>query len=388
MKNSLGNPARGDAFFNRGKQIEKIYKVLETGSSIYLSAPRRVGKTSILKHLEEFPNGSYHFIYIITESLDVGNDFFKTVFEELIKSDAIKRLSKVSNSIREIVSNLLCRVKSFSDVEFREGEEPDYYELLVELFTNIESDCGRLVLMIDEFPQTIQNIMEKEVSGRDQAQKFLQKNRELRLHKNFQEKINFIYTGSVSLFPMVEKVTSLTSINDLRTVEVEPLEAEEAKTFLNLLLENEGLELDAELLDYIIDKIRWLIPFHLQLIQQEIVDVCESTKKPIEKSVIDKAFEQIVHSRNKPQFAPYFSRLSKIFKTNEHEFVITVLKQMAEKDTVTSAEIHDLGVKHSWPGMKATMEILESDGYLFRVGDTYRYASPILQLWCKKHICP
>ncbi|HEX3384687.1 MAG TPA: hypothetical protein VHS53_05850, partial [Mucilaginibacter sp.] len=75
MRNSLGNPARGDAFFERAKEVRKIYRVLSGGTSIYLSAPRRVGKTSILKYLEESPEENYHFIYVITESIDSSNDF-------------------------------------------------------------------------------------------------------------------------------------------------------------------------------------------------------------------------------------------------------------------------------------------------------------------------
>ena len=67
MKNSLGNPARGEAFYPRESEVQKIYRVLAKGTSIYLSAPRRVGKTSILKHIEEFPQEGYFFVYVITD---------------------------------------------------------------------------------------------------------------------------------------------------------------------------------------------------------------------------------------------------------------------------------------------------------------------------------
>lgn len=385
MKNSLGNPARGDAFFDRGKEIKKIYRVLDAGTSIYLSAPRRVGKTSILKYLEEHPENGYYFIYIITESVDDINEFFKIIFEELIKSDAIKKIEKVSSKIKDVITGLLGQVKSVYDIEIREGKEPDYYELLTELFSHLVSEHGRVVLMIDEFPQTIQNILER--SGKEVAQVFIQKNRELRHHKNIQDKVNFIYTGSVSLFPMVEKVTSLTSINDLRTVNVEPLERDDAKEFMRLLLKNDHIVLDESLLDYIIKKIKWLIPFHLQLIQQELVDVAESSKKEIDISSIEKAFEQVIHSRNKPQFEPYFARLSKIFKGNEYEFVMEILKYIAKNDSIQNNVLTDIGIKFNLPEIKTTMDILEGDGYVFRKEESYYYTSPILQLWCKKHIC-
>lgn len=385
MQNSLGNPARGDAFYPREETLKAIYRALKTGASVYLSAPRRVGKTSILKRLEEFPKEDYYFIYVITESVDDKNQFFKVIFEELLASNAIKGSAKLSNAVKEFIATVGNKVKSIKDIELREGNEPDYYTLLVELFSNISKEHGRVIVMIDEFPQTIQNILDKE--GKESAQQFIQKNRELRHHQNIQDKVNFIYTGSVSLVPMVEKVTSLTAINDLRTIPVDPLTVEHAKTFLIALLQNDDVTLPEELLVYIINKIRWLIPFHLQLIVQEIVDVFESDNSVLNTTSVDKAFDQVIHSRNKPQFEPYFSRLSKLFKGNEHVFVMEVLKHVAENDTIEYNILFDLSVKHGIEELKVVMVSLEDDGYLFEQERQYRYTSPILQLWCKKHIC-
>jgi len=384
MKNSLGNPARGDAFYDRKKEINKIYRVLDTGTSIYLSAPRRVGKTSILKHLEEFPRENYYFIYVITESVDNTNDFFKVIFEEVIKSDAIKKLEQISTSIKSAISSVVGRVKSIYKVELREEGESDYYEILLELLSHIKAEYGRVVIMIDEFPQTIQNILDKE--DNKAAESFIQRNRELRHHKHLQDKINFIYTGSVSLFPMVEKVTPLTSINDLRTVEVNPLTYEDAMDFINLLMENEQFSLNKDLTDYILKKVSWLIPFHLQLIQQEVVDVYESTGF-VDRDSIDQAYEQIIHTRNKPQFEPYFSRLAKIFKGTEHDFTLEVLTYIAQNETINKQVLFDKSVKYHIDDINNIMNILEGDGYLFKTAGDYRYTSPILQAWCKKHIC-
>lgn len=385
MKNSLGSPARGDAFYPRDETVIKIYRLLKSRTSIYLSAPRRVGKTSILKKLEEFPEEGFYFIYVITESVDSQNEFFKIVFEELLESKAIKTLAKLSNTFKDIFTSVTEKVKSIKGIELREGEEPNYYDLLVELFSNISNEHGRVVVMIDEFPQTIQNILDK--SDKEDAKKFIQKNREMRHHKNIQDKVNFIYTGSISLHPMVEKVTSLTAINDLKTIDVEPLSREHAMIFIAELLIEDDISIPEELLSYITDKISWLIPFHIQLIVQEIVDVNEAEKKNIDTGTIDKAFEQVVHSRNKPQFEPYFSRLSKIFKGQEYDFALDILKHVAIHDAIEHNILYNKSIKYEIKELKDVMNSLEADGYLFEQERLYRYTSPILQLWCKKHIC-
>jgi len=383
MRNSLGNPARGDAFFERTKEVKKIYRVLSGGTSIYLSAPRRVGKTSILKYLEESPEDNFHFIYIITESTDSSNDFFKIIFEELVKSDAIQRLTKITTAFKDAITGLLGRVKSIEKIELREVEEPDYFEMLTELFSHVKPEHGRVVLMIDEFPQTIQNIINKD--GNKLAENFILKNRDLRHHSHLHDKVSFIYTGSVSLFPIVEKVTELTSINDLRTVPVEPLDFADGRKFIKRLMENE-VAISDELIDYMLNKVGWLIPFHLQLIQQEVLDVYESTGK-IDHQSIDLAYEQIVHSRNKPQFEPYFARLKKIFKDSEYEFVMDILQYIALNDTIDNNVLSDKAVKYNITETKSIIDILDGDGYVVKENEKFRYTSPILQLWCKKHIC-
>jgi uncharacterized protein len=384
MKISLGNSARGDGFYNRPREIRKIYKAISANANIYLSAPRRVGKTSILKHLEEFPQEGFYFVYVITESVDSNNQFFKVIFEELVKSKAINTLSRLSNSLKTIIADALQKVKSFQGIELREGEEPDYYQLLLHLVGNINQKYGRVVIMVDEFPQTIQNILDK--SGLDEARNFVQLNRELRHQKVMEEKASFIYTGSISLFPMVEKIATLAAVNDLKTIEVGPLTEEEAKDFLTQLMTSDGIVIDNDVLLYVLEKIRWFTPFHLQLIQQEVVDVYETTGE-ITKRTIDAAFAQVIHVRNKPQFVPYFSRLKNIFKGNEYKFIMDVLMFTAKYESIDGNNLHNLGVKNGHADMKASMDVLESDGYLFFTEKTYRYTSPILQMWCKKHIC-
>jgi len=387
MKNSLGNPARGDAFYPRDREIKKLYRVLNSDTSIYLSAPRRVGKTSILKYMEEFPEANYYFVYVITESVESDNEFFKVVFETLLNSRAINNLSKLSAGFRDVLYGIMDKVKKVYNVELRERGETDYYDLLIELFSHVKNDLGHLVIQIDEFPQTIQNILNN--TNKDVAERFIQKNRTLRHHPDVTGKIQFIYTGSLSLYPMVEQVTQLTAVNDLRTVELGALTEVEAGDFLQKLLEGENLAINKDILKYVLDKMKWHIPFHLQLIAQELIEVYEVEGKELDTKAVERAFEQVVHVRNRAQFEPYFARLNSIFKAEEHQFVIDILKHVALYDQIEEEVMIDFSVKHNIKDIQRIKNMLEGDGYLFySIEDSvYRYTSPILQLWCRRHMC-
>jgi len=387
VKNALGNPARGDSFYPRDREIKKLYRVLKSGASIYLSAPRRVGKTSVLKFIEEHPEDGYYFVYVITESVESSNEFFKVIFEALLHSDAINKLSKAYTEFRDAIISIVDRVKKIYNVELRERGETNYYDLLIELFTSVKKDLGHLVVQIDEFPQTIQNILNTE--GKDAAERFIQKNRALRHHPEVADKIQFIYTGSLSLYPMVEQVSQLTAVNDLRPVELQALSLDEAEDFLIKLLWAEDLKITPELVHYVLDKMKWHIPFHLQLIAQELIEVYEVEEKEIDTDAIDRAFEQVVHVRNRAQFEPYFSRLNSVFKRAEHAFVIDVLKFVALHHEISEDIMVDFSVKHHVENLQRIKNILEGDGYLYysHEENMYRYTSPILQLWCRRHMC-
>lgn len=92
MKNCVGQAVRGDNFWNRANELEDIWDKISTGSNILLSAPRRVGKTSIMFHLQDNPKENYIVIYINTESADSENEFWLKVFNALLEEEFVDKL--------------------------------------------------------------------------------------------------------------------------------------------------------------------------------------------------------------------------------------------------------------------------------------------------------
>ncbi len=382
IKPSLGNPARGDAFYPRPREVNKIFNSLEANVSIYLSAPRRVGKTSILKHLEDMDeDNGYYFIYAITESVYSVNDFFKVLYETTLGSKAIKKFSKLSQSITSVLETVKGHIEEIPGVvKLKEQEEPDYYEKFNHLLNKFEKGIGRVILMIDEFPQTLHNIYKKH--GVDEARRLIQLTKEVRVNKQAEENISFIYTGSISLFPMVEKIGQLTDVNDLDPIEVKPLTREEAKDLFMLLCNKRNMEIDEAAVEYLLDTMKWYVPFHLQLINQEIENIYEN--QMVVKADVATAIDNTITAKNKHRFAPYFSRLKGLLEPNEYLFAMDVLMYTAKNDSIDDLYINDCAIKHTLTNKKEILEMLCEDGYLFLSDKVYVYTSPILQLWCKK----
>jgi len=72
VKITKGVPARGEDFFNREDVLRDIWKVLDQ-SSILLVGPRRFGKISVMRRLENNPKSEFTPIIILDEVLKINS---------------------------------------------------------------------------------------------------------------------------------------------------------------------------------------------------------------------------------------------------------------------------------------------------------------------------
>lgn len=388
MRNIVGNPARGDNFFKRDREVGKILVSIENENNIQIAAPRRVGKTSILFHMLDAAVEGHKYVYVDTESIDSEEEFYKRLLREIIKVPGIQG---VAAKFLNAASVLARKIKSLKVMEVEvdmqeENEAVSYFDDLVHFLCGIQLDNGeKLILLIDEFPQTILNILNRQ--GTEAATRFLQSNRTLRLNPDILNKVRFIYTGSIGLNHTVAAIDSTAFINDLNTLEIEPLTAIEAGELLDSLLAVRGVVMRPSARNYLLDKLEWLIPFHIQLLVQELLRL-DLPIDGIHEQHVDKAFEEIISARNDNHFAHYHSRLKSQFKGQELKYALEMLRLVAKDGVISRAQLLDQAyVFDVVDQYKKIIEILVYDGYINNVGqrDIYRFNSPVVRLWWNKY---
>lgn len=386
MKNCVGQAVRGDNFWNRKNEIEDIWEKISNGSHILLSAPRRVGKTSIMFHLQDNPQDDYIVIYIDTESADNENEFWQKVFNALLEEEFVNKLKTYSTSIWQKIKNIKINKISSSGVEFGDGEKLDYSEAFEKLLKSIDDD-KKLIIMLDEFAQTVENIIKYEdiIS----AEKFLQRHRQLRQNIKLSNKLTFIYAGSIGLESVVAKLNGMKYINDLNSVKVRPLGNTDSIKFINELSKNLDFNLDEKVITYLLSKIEWLIPFYIQLILQEIKNISRyDNNKIITEKIVDDAISNSLEHKN--HFEHWRSKLKEALNINEFKFAKEVLNLISENDTLDSLEIINIGVKYEIDDelAKEIIHTLIYDGYINNNDNPkfYRFNSPILKMWWYKNV--
>ena len=111
MKNVVGQVPRGRDFYPRDAIINRIYRRLEGDNHLYLSAPRRSGKTSIMRALEDNPREGYIFIYLNVEDCSNMEDYFRLLAEELERNAAHGKLAKLGDQAKSALQAFLERIK-------------------------------------------------------------------------------------------------------------------------------------------------------------------------------------------------------------------------------------------------------------------------------------
>jgi len=378
MRIITGQVARKENFWDRQRELKDIWYKINNGSHILLVAPRRVGKTSIMYNIFDNHKDDYIVLYIDTESADKENEFWKKLFNRLMEEEFINTIqNKAKNFVNKLKTIKIDEI-TIDGIKFGDGSEMDYAQAFKKIIKELDTD-KKLIIMMDEFAQTIENIIKYE--SVKNAQSLLKTHRELRLDKDVLEKVNFIYAGSIGLESVASKIDSISTINDLEPIKVMPLLTDDALEFVKKLSSDNSIDIEEDEMVYLLSKIEWMIPFYIQLIMDEL----RKLDTRVKTEDIDNAFEAILDNRN--HFEHWHKRL-KSLADNEYQFAKDVLNIISENTTLTSSEIFNIADKYKLDDVKEVLHSLMYDGYINNHENPkeYKFNSPILRMWWYKNV--
>lgn len=376
-KTITGSPAEGDVYLRRHYINTRFWELIRTGEHILFAAPRRVGKSSVMKDLAKNCPDGYFVSYHNIESDKTQKEFFKRLFMLLLEQVGTQK-------------NFIVRAKQWmgsKSIDISAGGlkleklELNYKAEVLALIEELGKEEMKVVIMLDEFPDVIQSIEKNE--SKDMAIDTLHTLRCIRQEEKFKN-FSFVFAGSVGIDHVVASLDRPKLINDLRPVEIGQLTHEEANELISILLNGATMKIANEVREYLLERISFLLPYYIQLIIEKCDIILHKAERPdLTKEDIELAYKQVILEGRK--FSDWEARLISYLQVEDSVYCIAILTHCAHKEGYTVQEAHNhTAVNKPVTRYKQLLDdVLVKDGYLVEENGRYHFLSPILREWWK-----
>ncbi len=404
LKNKVGPWVDGDEFWNREEELESFRQLLEQGENLLLVAPRRVGKTSLiretLRRLRE--KDERYGLFIDLQRSNKPED----IIVELAK--VTREYAGLWNNTKDIfksfLSEIVDRIDSIgiSDLElsFRQGVAGDWQSKGSRMFEELAKADKSVILFFDEFPVMVNRLLRgkdrqitnERITETDAFLSWLRQ--EMGKH---QGRISFVICGSIGLEPILNQAKLSNQIAHLRPFHLSPWSKETADSCLKALAKNYELDLDEAFRAAMLDKLGCYIPQHVQMffgyIHDEISRDPDSDGGTVSISLVDKVYNNfMLGSRGHAVLSDYEERLHRVLDRELVPLAIDLLTEsaisggMTRQTAMVLAQSARLKTTDSRAALMTIMGVLEHDGFVqLNPKNEYVFVSKfVCDWWVKK----
>lgn len=386
MKSTTGQPVRGDNFFDREPELDELWFLVERDHVLML-APRRVGKTSILRRMQDRPADGWSVAFADVEAVDSEAAFVAKLLAELVKlrpdPGFWSRLGEGIGGLVERVVRVEIGATSLA-IDLTGAVAGDWQKIGDRMFRLLRDLDRRCLIAIDEFPIFVRRLIGQE-GGVERTRLLLDWFRSLRLDAELAEAdVHFLLAGSIGLDAVVHRVGMSGTINDLRTFRLSDLSADEADALLCALGRGEGLTLPDAVRRRILERITWRIPYHLQLMFDQLLRWTRFEGRALSAELVDEAFEALLGPESRKHFAHWEERIKDpLIAPQERDLMKALLAAAARDERGFQADTAAQVRRKIAPDeeLAPVLLSLEHDGYLVEHDGRWRFASSLLRAW-------
>ncbi len=391
MRNKIGVPVCGDDFFDRKDKTAQIRHLLNQGNNVLLLAPRRVGKTSLMRRLQELEN-EHGLKSIFVDVSDCADEraFVKELYKELGKIDksgGIFNVLQKNPAVNALKS--LKKVEGYGfAIEFNGNEAEDWQKAAELLYDCLDKLSGKHLFMVDEVPVFTLRLSKLD-AGAQRVADFLHWFRKLRQNR---ENIQWIAAGSIGLDTVTARLKLGGAINDFAIVKLGAFSDEVAGEFIVKLAESHKIHLKPDTVKHIVAKIGWPMPYYLQLVFSELFNLFNESGKAPDVAAVDKSYENLLSPSNKGYFDHWIQRLTDELGKPDDLYALELLDIAAKDpkgvlcsnfDMALDGKINDADKRNE--KTQYLLDILENDGYLVNTEGRFAFRSPLLRdFWLRR----
>ncbi len=399
MRNITGNPVSGADFHGRQSELKELLRSIKNGNHVLILAPRRVGKSSVVAETErllsadgwkvvsvdvQHAEDEAGFLQLINEAISESQVQLDKTVGESIKS-GIRAFRSALRGTKVAAAGAQLEV-SESETTWEEAANP-----LRAQIKRLSKTDERILFSMDELPIFLHSLLQRE-DGKKRVQRILNWLRSVR--QACGSKLPWLMCGSIGLDSFVHKHELEGSINDLTEMTIGAFASDDAKGLLQRLAnaESEIGELTDDVVDEILRKVGWLLPYYLQLMFHSLMSIAEDNRSSNYPAVQDVATAYAVAARTK-NLGHWSSRLKDLLDADERRRAQLILTHVAvATGGATRTELHGTLVAAAPQAnpdelqsqLRYLLKLLADDGYVFEEGGRVRFLSFLLRDFWKQ----
>lgn len=396
LRNLPGGVPDPEDLVGRDHLLDVLWQQLER-SNVLLVAPRRFGKTGVMRHVLKRPRDGWLPVYLDVENTNSPDEFAAELLHALLEHD---NLRKLMTTLKRLPTRFLDFVSERIDEIDVEGFKVKLKEALGDSWTTVakalvlqmEKADDRIVFILDEFPQLVENVTSH--GDEEGAKSFLKWFRSLRMRqKDELRRFRFVLAGSTGVDIILRRLGVSDKLNDFFRLPVEPLSRSHAEQLLRGVADGCTLKFTPAAADKLLDLIGPPVPYFIHLfVSQILIEERLKGKSLTPEDVEDVYTRRVLGPSCRGYFEYYRQRLERYGKTGRPA-AIAILKAVAEApgERVSDSVLYEVYRKTRKKGAselqyREIMADLECDWYV--VLDTrtneYYFLVDVMKDWWKR----
>lgn len=315
-----GSPVKGTDFIDRTKHIPVFKSYLDNNQHVMIKAPRRFGKTSLVKHIFEHQN-DYHFIYIDIKRATTLNSLSNQILDKVYSFVGIENFVRQSKEAIITLSKAIRKVKLESigelTLELMEDgiEEMEFFLHTLDTTQKIAKKKNiNIKFIFDEF-QDIINFSKDDI---------LDKLRSVIQHH---EDITYVFLGSVeSIMTKIFQHKSSPFFHFAAVMNLEGLDIDELFSYVVEVFDKEKISYEKQSIKDMLNFLQGHPDYSIKTLSYIYLRIGRTNEKVDEKLCLEALQEVIINTR------PYLDEL--ISKTKLKKNLYEVLYSIANKTTL------------------------------------------------------
>lgn len=351
-------------FINRVNELDEIKRSLLSGQNLIIYAPRRYGKTSLIKKvIKDLTEENHPFIYIdffkIHSKEKLIEEYGKEIFRNYKSCEkTLKRVSQLVKSLRPVLTVNEKGIPEFT-VKFERERITEALDDVLNLPERL-AESKRWIVVFDEFQEI------ERLNGENFE-------KELRAAFQHHTQVSYVFMGSRKhLITNIFTRKNRAFYNFGRLFRVDKLPSDEFRNYIKQGFTGSGTDITKDLIDEILET-AGNIPFYIQMLASVLWDQKSGKKNIVTIEDFDQALETVLWH----QSDLYLHIIQELTAYQQK-----VLQALAvENSGIFTSEYAQ---RHSLSAVSSTQKAikrLEDKDIINKSASSYHFEDPIFRLW-------